>query len=59
MGISGAALTTSLSYMFCMCYLLIIFIRKTGIGFIDFKISKSDFYLLLTALEQNNSNEDD
>jgi len=59
MGISGAALTTSISYLFCMCYLLIIFIRKTGIGFKDFKISKSDFYLLRSALEQNSSNEDD
>ena len=45
-GIKGAALTTSLSYFICMCYLLIVFTRKTGTGYHNFKIRKSDFKLL-------------
>jgi len=48
LGIKGAALTTSLSYFVCMCYLLFVFIRKTGIGYNEFKIRKSDFILLQT-----------
>jgi O-antigen/teichoic acid export membrane protein len=52
LGISGAALTTTLSYLVCMCYLIIVFMRKTGAGFGDFKIRKSDFSLLRTALRQ-------
>jgi O-antigen/teichoic acid export membrane protein len=48
LGIKGAALTTSLSYFVCMCYLLFVFIRKTGIGYNEFKIRKSDFILLRT-----------
>ena len=58
MGISGAALTTSLSYLFCMCYLLFIFIRKTDVEYKDFKISKSDFYLLRLALEKKSRHKD-
>ena len=54
LGINGAALTTSLSYLVCMCYLIIVFMRKTGAGFKDFKIHKSDFSLLRTALRQHN-----
>lgn len=51
LGINGAALTTSLSYLVCMSYLLFIFIRKTDIGYNDFKIRKSDFKLLRLALQ--------
>ena len=53
LGIRGAALTTSLSYLVCMCYLLFIFIRKTGIGFNDFKFRESDYRLMRIALKQN------
>ena len=53
LGISGAALTTSLSYLVCMSYLLIIFIRKTSVGYRDFMIRKSDFLILRSALEIN------
>ena len=57
LGIKGAALTTSISYFVCMCYLLFIFIRKTGIGYNEFKIRKSDFILLQTLkLDQNINN---
>jgi O-antigen/teichoic acid export membrane protein len=54
LGIRGAALTTTLSYLVCMCYLIILFMRKTGASFNDFKIHKSDFFLLLSALNQHN-----
>jgi O-antigen/teichoic acid export membrane protein len=57
LGIRGAALTTTLSYLVCMCYLIIVFMRKTGAGFRDFKIHKSDFSLLRTALRQRNDND--
>lgn len=48
LGIKGAAMTTTLSYFVGMCYLLFVFIRKTGIGYNELKIRKSDFILLKT-----------
>jgi len=55
LGISGAALTTSLSYFVCMCYLILVFMHKTGAGFNDFKIHQSDLTFLHTALRQRNN----
>jgi len=54
-GISGAALTTTLSYLVCMCYLLFVFIRKTGIVYSDFMLRKSDIKLLRIALNPTDS----
>ena len=53
LGINGAALTTTLSYLVGMCYLLFAFVRKTGIGYSDFMIRKSDIKQLRIALLQN------
>ena len=55
LGIKGAALTTTLSYLVCICYLIIVFMRKTGVGLRDFKLRKSDFFLLRSALIQKKS----
>jgi len=49
-GIKGAALTTTFSYLVCMIYLFVIFIRKTKIRYSDLKIYRSDFLLLRSAL---------
>jgi O-antigen/teichoic acid export membrane protein len=57
LGIKGAALTTSLSYFVCMCYLLFAFVHTTRIGCRDFIIRKTDFILLRTLkLVQNINN---
>ena len=57
LGIKGAALTTSLSYFVCMCYLLFAFVHTTRSGYRDFMIRKTDFILLRTLkLDQNINN---
>lgn len=52
LGINGAALTTTLSYLVGMCYLLFAFVRKTGVSYGDFMIRKTDFKKLILALHQ-------
>jgi O-antigen/teichoic acid export membrane protein len=52
LGINGAAMTTTLSYLFCMSYLLFVFIKKTRIGLKELKFKKSDFQLLRLALAE-------
>ena len=52
LGINGAALTTTLSYLVGMCYLIFAFVRKTGIGYSDFMIRKTDFKQLRLAFHQ-------
>ncbi|MDP4291131.1 MAG: polysaccharide biosynthesis C-terminal domain-containing protein, partial [Bacteroidota bacterium] len=57
LGIKGAALTTSLSYLACMCYLFTMFIKKTGTGLKNFMLKRSDFELLRMALAQSHGAE--